>query len=326
MQFIDASDYIERIGQNTGGTRAKTLLQSPDDGRDWFFKCSEYKPAKDGKPEKYYKYEFWSEVIASEIGVLLGIDVLAYYPAIFGKKIGCISPHMITPEEENAKLTEVGRYMTLIDHSFLPDDRISRKRYTFQLLESTITTFGLERFWPYFFTTLIFDGLIGNTDRHQENWAFLERNISVKFDQAFISQPNPLELDVTDVIRMAPVYDNGSSLGRELSDERVEQLMNDPRQLSAYVDNGKSELHWNGSKITHFDLIGNLLNTPYADMVRQTALCLNNWDEQGMKNIINLVDSSVPDEWKGYCIPAARKALIIKILTLRAFKLREMLS
>jgi hypothetical protein len=100
--------------------------------------------------------------------------------------------------------------------------------------------------------------------------------------------------------------------------------VNDAGQLAAYVDNGKSELHWDGSKVTHFDLISNLLKTSYADRIRQSALCLNKWDEQRIENIINLVDSSVPDRWKGYRIPATRKTLVIKILTLRALKLREL--
>jgi hypothetical protein len=39
---------------------------------------------------------------------------------------------------------------------------------------------------------------------------------------------------------MAPIYDNGSSLGRELNEERVKQLLQDERQLRKYVEKGIS--------------------------------------------------------------------------------------
>lgn len=67
IQFIDATDWQELFWYNSGGTRAKKILQDPS-GKEYFFKCSERKPARDGKPEKYYKYEFWNEIIAYQWG------------------------------------------------------------------------------------------------------------------------------------------------------------------------------------------------------------------------------------------------------------------
>ena len=72
VTFIDASGWSELTWFNSGGTRAKRILQD-DTGNIWYFKCSEKKAAKDGKPEKYYKYEFWSEIIAYQLGSQLGL-------------------------------------------------------------------------------------------------------------------------------------------------------------------------------------------------------------------------------------------------------------
>ena len=70
------------------------------DGNEYYFKCSEKKPAKDAQLEKYYKYEFWNEIIAYQLGKSLGLDMLRYDVAIFNGEIGCISPKMIITDEE----------------------------------------------------------------------------------------------------------------------------------------------------------------------------------------------------------------------------------
>jgi hypothetical protein len=50
---------------------------------------------------------------------------------------------------------------------------------------------------------LMLDALIGNTDRHHENWGVTVEHTTAEHD-----------------VRLAPSYDHASSLGRELSDER----------------------------------------------------------------------------------------------------------
>lgn len=58
---------------------------------------------------------------------------------------------------------------------------------------------GFDTFVGY----LMLDALIGNTDRHHENWGVL-------------SQRTP----TGHIVRIAPSYDHASSLGRELTDEK----------------------------------------------------------------------------------------------------------
>ncbi|MCU0374959.1 MAG: hypothetical protein MUF24_06590, partial [Chitinophagaceae bacterium] len=96
---------------------------------------------------------------------------MEYQPALYNGDMGCISPLMIKPWEE--ELLEIGRYMTAINENFLPENQKSRKEYTFQLLTETLDFFNLSDYLPNVLETLIFDAIIGNTDRHQENWAFI---------------------------------------------------------------------------------------------------------------------------------------------------------
>ncbi len=169
IKFIDASDWQEQPWYSSGGTRAKKVLQKPD-GTEYYFKCSEKKPAKEGKPAKEYKYEFWNEIIAYQLGKALGLNMLRYDIAVFGEEIGCLSPKMNITDD--IQLIEVGRYMTALNENFIPENYASRKEYTFQLLEQTISHFKLSDYWEQLLQTILFDALIGNTDRHQENWAF----------------------------------------------------------------------------------------------------------------------------------------------------------
>ena len=96
--------------------------------------------------------------------------------------------------------------------------------------------------------TIVFDAVIGNSDRHQENWAFITENywpseIYREFDHIFLRIRSPK--------LMAPIYDNGSSLGRELNEEKVALLLNNVMQLERYIDKGTSEIHWEDAKISH---------------------------------------------------------------------------
>lgn len=87
--FIISDDWNPQPWFSTGGTRAKKYLQAPD-GKFYYFKRSQYKDPTDTKPGKDFKYEFWSEVIASEVGSMLGFNLLKYNIAIDGMIMGCI--------------------------------------------------------------------------------------------------------------------------------------------------------------------------------------------------------------------------------------------
>ncbi len=68
---------------------------------------------------------------------------------------------------------------------------------------------------------VLLDALVGNTDRHHDNWMLL------------------YSVDAGNIrMRAAPSYDHASSLGRELTDERREQIISANRMLN-YVKRGR---------------------------------------------------------------------------------------
>lgn len=112
-QLYTITNWLDQPYYSTKGTRNKTIVIGPK-GEQYYFKTSLYKPGKD------YKYEFWSEIIAYELGSMLGLNVLRYDLAIQGVRIGCLCKSMIESEKEI--LTEGVQYLQGYDPNFAPAD------------------------------------------------------------------------------------------------------------------------------------------------------------------------------------------------------------
>lgn len=72
---------------------------------------------------------------------------------------------------------------------------------------------------------LLLDALIGNTDRHHENWGLLRSGVGVSASH-----------------RLAPSFDHASSLGREMLDERRVRLIKE-RKIEEYVRSGRGAIY-----------------------------------------------------------------------------------
>ena len=126
--------------------------------------------------------------------------------------------------------------------------------------------------------------------------------------------------------KFSPIYDSGSSLGRELLEDRVNLYLNNAEELNRYVEKGNSEIHWDHKKCSHFELIQNLLKTTYADTVKDLiSSVMEKYNQEELSRIINEIDKDVPKSLASYKIPNNRKQLIIKIITLRLEKLSKLI-
>jgi hypothetical protein len=76
-------------------------------------------------------------------------------------------------------------------------------------------------------STLTFDALIGNTDRHTENWGLL-------FDLRPGERP---------IATLAPAFDNGTSLAYEIADQALKGACADER-VADYVGRGRHHCSW----------------------------------------------------------------------------------
>jgi len=102
--------------------------------------------------------------------------------------------------------------------------------------------YDVKELSDFFWNMFIADSLVGNFDRHNGNWGFLV-NESLK------------------KIEIAPVYDCASCLYPQLTDEMLENIIDDDEEMDARVFVfPTSALKLDGKKINYFEFISNLKN------------------------------------------------------------------
>jgi hypothetical protein len=325
---------------NIKGTREKGVYQSPD-GIAYYFKTSIQ------KENKHFPFEFWSEVIAYELGKILNINVLRYDVGILDDKIGCVSKSMIG---ENQQLIEGLQYLQAFDSGFNPSDKKQYSKYTFQFIEKALQKAGLSIYVRHLIEVIIFDALIGNQDRHQENWGIIidytnqtkektiysDNKLNSTSDKAWylkvlgIKPNKPATKEVSDEYlahkkqspvvdhAFAPIYDSGSSLGRELLPEKVKRMLRDKTEYKAYMMNGQSEIHWEGKRLKYSELIPRILeNTDYPDVAVKMGEKLALYDETKFHDAMANIDKDIPSNFASLRLPQERKELILRLVSSR---------
>ncbi|OWQ85079.1 hypothetical protein CDN99_22985 [Roseateles aquatilis] len=185
-------------------------------GERWLFKEARENTGED-----------WSEKVAAELAHALGIPAARVELADYCGRRGCISRSFMNPDagEELVHGNEVlafhvtgyDRTKTFNQADHTLDNVVSAMHALFR--ETRLVGPMLTTLAGY----LVLDALIGNTDRHHENWGLL-----IRADRA----ANRFAVGV------APSYDHASSLGRELLDPRRADLLRNA-QISRYIEKGK---------------------------------------------------------------------------------------
>jgi len=273
--------------------------------------------------------------------------MLKYDIAYNSGEIGCISKSMVTEGKNN--LTEGIRYLSGYDNTYNPQDKQSYSEYTFQFIKEALELFSLEDSIEDIIKVIILDSIIGNSDRHQENWGFItEYNDTIKelektgFDignssagklitkiisiiskkkgEAFRKVVNNYKLILPSTF--SPIYDSGSCLGREVEDDRVSKMLNDKNMIDAYINRGKAEIRWENKHISHFELIEKV-KVEYPNIVNEIIdEVISRYNEQRIREIVNNIDTELPQSLNIHKLPNKRKELISKMITLRFNKLK----
>ncbi|MEE1899020.1 hypothetical protein V1389_11770 [Flavobacterium rakeshii] len=349
--FTDISNWDKKHHYSTGGTRSKYIAVHPEKNIDYFFKGSKETPLG----EIRYETEFWSEIVSSKIGNLLGFPMLDYnigYDKNHKQQIGCLSKTMI--QESYNKLTEGVTYLTGYSPSYNPDT--DKRDYTFQFISKALKKYGLERYINNIIEIVIFDSIIGNSDRHQENWGIISSYKMIKVDldepkieinkgildrltKIFTQKTSIKEIEISTKDNLsqkyrfqqmnyfAPIYDSGCCLGREHTDDRVKNLIKDEQMLNAYIKRGVSEIHWEGNnkKSNHFDLVNYLLEHKRDIVVVYIERVKKEYNSQHIKEVIFNIDKHLPEELIKFKLSNERKELMFKLVTLRIEKLIDLI-
>lgn len=338
-KFYDLNNWIsQEWNKPQKGSRSNTIFENPETSELYYFKLS----------KENFPSEFWSEIIASKVGQLIGYNVLDYNVGISNHTLGCLSKSMIDKEKGQTLYHGVD---VLNDN--LKDFEVSSKPvHSFQdLLRICLENKSCESFVDDFVKLIIFDSLIGNTDRHTENWAFIIQmsldfeNISndetkstvridilntlrslLKLRPALHIKSPILNVRINQKFQFSPIYDSGSCLGREISESKLIDYCNDKSLVSQYINKGKSEIRWNNERLNLFDILERVkANDPslLERNINEKILRLNDAD---FEDLVNNIDSEVVGKVEETYLSLNRKNFIKEILKQRLKHLRSIVQ
>ena len=262
------------------GTRDKNNVKDPINGEFYMFKYpAEYGNQKNG--------DIWAEKIATEIGKILRIEVQESYLAIKDNEQGILIKYSL---DKKSEYLEEGA--TLLKAEF-PDFRVNKKPfYTYDNIEFCLIkeNINIEEFIDIIF----FDCVIGNTDRHSENWGII-RNYN------------------NNIKRLIAAYDNGSSLGRELNSEGDLSTMD----IEKYAKNSRSCIRLEeGKNVNHYNFLTYVLKKHSSQKIKYFNK-INFLTEEKINKIVN----QIPDEFMSLNL----KKFVIRLLLERKRSILEIL-
>jgi hypothetical protein len=234
MELVDFTSCEEKINIYKGSEKKKTLIYN---GKRYLVKFPD--PLREKNKDISYINNAFSEYIGSKIFKLIGFEtqevLLGKYNFSDKEKIVCACEDFTS---ENIKLYEFEN-LTIsnnVDKKIETEvsDIIEVLKANSKFIDCQDT---IKMFWKVF----IVDALIGNTDRHNGNWGFIQNN--------------------DEDLKFAPIYDCGSCLNPLLDDNDILKYLNNKTEMKNLILNTYSCLKENNKKINYISYITSLKNS-----------------------------------------------------------------
>lgn len=145
--------------------------------------------------------------------------------------------------------------------------------YTISNIKKTLDELDKKLFID-FIKIMIFDALVGEQDRHEENWGIIK---------------------IGDKYKISPLYDNGDSLLRNFKDPTyAEKYYSGEKSFDSYINKSKAIIYREDNKkqYKHFDLI-KYLNYNYRDIVQKEIINLNKLTDEVIEKIVNRIPNEL---------------------------------
>ncbi|MEJ6950182.1 HipA domain-containing protein [Natronospora cellulosivora (SeqCode)] len=275
-KIIDVSNW-EIYDKGKGYSESYWLI-NPETRERALFKVPKY-----NLHHRCYGGSHWAEKIVSELGKILGLQMPEVDLALYEQKQGCISYRFL---EKHDSLREGIEVMSA------EVTKNNRENYYLKNILKDLEEYNLVE---DFIKILIFDGFIGQTDRHEENWGII------------ISEKN------SEKTKLAPIYDNASSLGRELLSHKIEQMLKDDNYFISYIERCNSCIKLaENTNPSQFEVL-QYIYSKYTGLYEELAFKLKQIENDIIKKVVFKVPSTFMTQ--------KQKELVVKILLERKQRL-----
>jgi hypothetical protein len=186
--------------------------------------------------------ENWAEKACCEILKVLKIPAAQYHLAVRNGVQGVLAESFLPPR---SSFVPANMFLSSIDPAYNGTLRFYQTRYTVSAALESLKLVALKgplhisdiyrdmSSQDIFVGYLLFDALVGNTDRHHENWGVVIVEVE---DPTMVGKWNL-------TFHLAPSFDHASSLGRDLPDHKRRKRLTtgDKRaNVEAYAERGRS--------------------------------------------------------------------------------------
>ncbi len=162
------------------------------------------------------------------------------------------------------------------------NNQIREQFYTLKNIKKCLDMLNEDLFYE-FLKIMVFDALVGEQDRHEENWGITRKNRKYK---------------------LSPLYDNGCNLLREFyKKENAEKYYTGQKSFESYIKRSKTLIYKeDGSRYKHFELIEELYKT-YPNEITMEIKNLEKLSNTKIENIVNKIpDNIITTKHKEYII------------------------